>query len=111
MLRSIITDPNKQVFNFQSDEYNGPGSLQYNVDAYDYVRCVDDPNPTPQLPTYCKPRSFDFKPIDPNNCDAQNAEEENSDSRIWMGVHWRFDTDNGITLGEQVGHDIVGAFK
>jgi hypothetical protein len=111
VLRSIITDRNKETFSFQSDEFNGPQRLQYNVDAYDYVRCVDDPNPTPQLPTYCKARQFDFKVIDPANYDPNNAEQENSDSRIWMGVHWRFDTDNGIKLGEQVGDDVAAAFK
>jgi hypothetical protein len=81
------------------------------VDAYDYVRCVDDPNRTAQLPTYCKARDFDFKVIDPAMFDQKNAEQENSDSRIWMGVHWRFDTDNGIKLGEQVGDDVVATFK
>ena len=110
-LRSIITDPNKETFAFWSDEFNGPGRLQYNVDAYDYVRCVDDPHPTPELPNYCKLRQFNFKTIDPANFDPQNAEEENSNSRIWMGVHWRFDGDNGITLGELVGDDVVAMFK
>jgi hypothetical protein len=111
VLRSIITDSSKETFTFQSDEYNGPQRLQYNVDAFDYVRCVDDPNPTPQLPAYCTLRQFDFKTIDPANFDPQNAEQENSDSRVWMGVHWRFDTDNGIKLGEQLGDDIVAAFR
>lgn len=31
------------------------------------------------------------------------AENENADSRIYIGVHWRFDCDGGLALGRQVG--------
>jgi hypothetical protein len=30
------------------------------------------------------------------------AEKENGRSRIWLGIHWQFDADNGIAFGNQV---------
>jgi hypothetical protein len=30
------------------------------------------------------------------------AEEENGQSRIYLGIHWEFDKSEGITQGEQV---------
>lgn len=44
------------------------------------------------------------------NFDPKNAEGENSNSRIWMGVHWRFDGDNGVRLGRQIGDDAIANF-
>jgi hypothetical protein len=31
-----------------------------------------------------------------------DAEWENAESRIWMGIHWQFDGDDGIKVGNQV---------
>jgi hypothetical protein len=36
------------------------------------------------------------------------AAMENALSRIWLGVHWRFDTEDGLATGDQVG-DLVAA--
>jgi len=30
------------------------------------------------------------------------AEEENGQSRIYLGIHWKFDKDQGIAQGEQI---------
>ena len=35
------------------------------------------------------------------------AEEENGQSRIYLGVHWRFDKTEGIATGRLVGNYIV----
>ena len=31
------------------------------------------------------------------------AELENHDSRIYLGIHWRFDQDEGLLMGRSVG--------
>lgn len=117
VLRAFLTKPVDQQFAFQSDEYNGGGALQPNVDAFNYVRCLDDPSPPHEQKTYCMLRTFNFynedvSYFDPDNAhfDPANAEGENSNSRIWMGVHWRFDGDNGIRVGRQVGDDVIANF-
>ncbi|MFL6710250.1 MAG: hypothetical protein ACJ8HI_18775 [Massilia sp.] len=66
-------------FSFVSDEYNG-----ITRDNHGYVR--------PRLP-----RSF---------ATLSQAEEENGQSRIYLGVHWRFDKEQGAATGRSVG-DIV----
>jgi hypothetical protein len=71
------------AFNFLSDEYNG---LTYGSDG----------NLRPPRPLY-------FRSLDA-------AKWENAESRIWLGVHWQFDGDDGILLGEAVAktvHDQV----
>ena len=30
------------------------------------------------------------------------AEKENGRSRIWLGIHWQFDADNGIKQGNAI---------
>jgi hypothetical protein len=32
-----------------------------------------------------------------------DAEYDNAESRIWIGVHWQFDADSGIKEGNRVG--------
>ena len=34
------------------------------------------------------------------------AEWENAESRIWLGIHWQRDADDGIALGNEVGDAI-----
>lgn len=63
-------------FTFVSDEFNG-----VTLDNQGQVR--------PLLP-----RSFD---------NLSEAEDENGQSRIYLGIHWHFDKDGGITQGRQVG--------
>ena len=64
------------AFTFVSDEFNG--------------ETLDNQgNPRPYLP-----RSFDS---------LSQAEEENGQSRIYLGIHWSFDKTGGITQGREVG--------
>ncbi len=63
------------AFTFVSDEFNG-------------VTRDNDGNVRPLLP-----RSF---------TSLSQAEDENAQSRIYLGIHWRFDKTEGIAQGEQV---------
>jgi hypothetical protein len=76
--------PDRQ-FTFLSDEFNSN-----NKDAYNYIRCSANDKLTPKQ--FCSPRTFTL------DC----AERENADSRVFMGVHWIFDADDGIYIGNQV---------
>jgi len=62
-------------FTFVSDEFNG-------------VTEDNDGNPRPLMP-----RTFDK---------LSEAEEENGQSRIYLGIHWRFDKTEGIAQGRRV---------
>jgi membrane-associated phospholipid phosphatase len=74
------------TFQFLSDEFNGG-----NKDAFNYIRCKHPEDKlTPNK--FCVNRDFTL------NC----AERENADSRVFMGVHWVFDADDGIHMGNQV---------
>jgi hypothetical protein len=88
VLRMLV--PHDHGFSFQSDEFNGHQSLGPNIDAYNFVRCKDGDN----SPIYCKPIPFK---------NFTDAEDDNAESRIWMGVHWQFDADAGNALGEKIG--------
>ncbi len=63
------------IFTFTSDEYNGT-----TVDIDGNVRPLE-------------PRTF---------TSFSEAEEENGESRIFLGIHWVFDKDEGILQGRQV---------
>ena len=73
MLRRLYGDA--LPFTFVSDEYNG-------------ITRDNDGQVRPRLP-----RSF---------ATLSQAEEENGQSRIYLGVHWQFDKTAGTTLGHQV---------
>ena len=64
------------AFTFVSDEFNG-------------ITRGSDGNVRPLLP-----RSFSS---------LSEAEEENGQSRIYLGIHWKFDKTESITLGRRVG--------
>lgn len=90
-----FADPHLE-FTYRSDEFNGR-----NKDAFNYIRCerdggtlVDEITPA----KFCEPRTFTL------DC----AERENADSRLWMGVHWIHDADDGITMGNQVAREVYG---
>lgn len=72
-------------FTFVSDEFNGT-----TVDSEGNVRPL-------------KPRSF---------ASLSQAEEENGQSRIYLGIHWSFDKTAGIHQGNQVAdHVMQNAFQ
>jgi PAP2 superfamily len=97
VLRMLV--PYDHGFSFQSDEFNGRNSLGPNIDAYNFERCKDGDN----SPIYCKPITF---------ASFTDAENDNAESRVWMGVHWQFDADAGIALGEKIGSWIyANAFR
>ncbi len=73
-LRNVYGTDNHQ-FTFVSDEFNG--------ETHD-----NQGNPRPLIP-----RTFNT---------FSQAEEENGQSRIYLGIHWSFDKTGGITQGEQV---------
>lgn len=64
------------AFTFVSDEFNG-------------ITVGSDGQVRPYLP-----RSFSS---------LSQAEDENGESRIYLGIHWRFDKDESIILGRRVG--------
>ena len=68
--------PDATPFTFVSDEWNG-----MNTDSSGKL-----------LPLH--PLSFSS---------FSNAEYENAESRIYLGVHWQFDADQGIAMGHKVG--------
>ncbi|MDP0491802.1 MAG: vanadium-dependent haloperoxidase [Verrucomicrobiota bacterium JB023] len=67
------------AFTFVSDEYNGV--------------TLDNTGEVREL----KPRSFDS---------LSQAEIENGDSRIYLGIHWSYDSYEGIELGRNVANHV-----
>lgn len=44
------------------------------------------------------------RPLSPRTfANLRDAARENSDSRVYLGVHWRFDQDAGMTMGNRIG--------
>ena len=77
MLRRLYGD--RHAFTFVSDEFNG-----VTRDNHGKVR--------PRLPrTYAS---------------LSQAEEENGQSRIYLGIHWQFDKTEGMAMGRRVADDI-----
>jgi PAP2 superfamily len=76
------------AFDFVSDEFNG---LNYGP----------GPGPPAQKPRERVVAHFgSFK----------EAERLNADSRIYLGVHWQFDADDGVRLGNAVANDTFKKF-
>ena len=73
--------PDNTPFTFVSDEFNGQ-----NYDIYG------------QLMPY-RPHTFQS---------FSQAEYANSESRIWIGVHWQFDADEGDAAGRKVADWVAG---
>ena len=76
------------AFDFVSDEYNG---LNY--------------GPGPGPPTQ-KPRDR----VVAHFRSFKEAEKLNADSRIYLGVHWQFDADDGVKLGNAVANNTIKKF-
>lgn len=81
MLRSYM--PDATPFTFVSDEFNG-----HNKDVYGAVR--------PRTPAH-------FKSL-------ADAEYSNAQSRIYIGVHWQADADEGIAQGHRVAQQVLSTF-
>jgi hypothetical protein len=79
LLRKVFKTDNLK-FTIISDELNG-----ITVDNLGFIRPV-------------KPRTYDS---------FTEAEEENGQSRIYLGIHWSFDKTAGITQGNQVADYVV----
>lgn len=97
VLRQYVANADTFEFKYLSDEFNGK-----NKDVYNYVRCLNkaenpDGSKDKKYAKFCEERSFSF------NC----AERENADSRIFMGVHWIFDADEGIEIGNKVAAHVI----
>ena len=75
--------PDATPFTFVSDEFNGK-----NKDVYGYLR--------PRQPAHFSSLS--------------DAEQSNGLSRIWIGVHWRYDSDEGIAQGNRVARHVLATF-
>jgi membrane-associated phospholipid phosphatase len=76
------------AFDFVSDEYNGKN----------YGPGPGPPSQQPRAKVVTHFTSF------------KQAERLNADSRIYLGVHWIFDADDGIRLGNAVARDAVQKF-
>ena len=87
VLRQFATGT-QRTFQFQSDEFNGR-----NRDVYNFIRCSEDDKD----PAFCK-----IHPDVGRTFTLDCAERENADSRVWMGVHWMFDADDGVLMGNRV---------
>ncbi len=72
--------PDHTAFRFVSDEFNG-----HNFNIYGRL-----------LPRH--PLTF---------ASFSEAEHANAESRIYLGIHWQFDADRGITEGNQVGNWVI----
>ena len=79
VLRRVLGRDNVE-FTFVSDEFNG----------------VTKDN-TGQVRPF-RPRKF---------VSLSQAEKENADSRIYLGIHWRFDASEGIRMGNNIGNIVV----
>ena len=76
------------AFDFVSDEYNGKN----------YGPGPGPPTQKPRDRVVAHFRSF------------KEAEKLNADSRIYLGVHWQFDADDGVRLGNAVARDTFKKF-
>jgi len=81
ILRSYM--PDATPFTFVSDEFNG-----MNRDVYGYIRPYT-------------PATF---------ASLSDAETSNAESRIWIGVHWQADADQGILQGRRVAQHVLSTF-
>jgi membrane-associated phospholipid phosphatase len=96
VLRAFLRDKD-QEFRFQSDEFNG-----VNKDVYNFIRCKDGDNQDSDFCHYWGSQYVKDANEWGRKFNLDCAERENADSRIWMGVHWMFDADDGIEIGNKV---------
>lgn len=82
---NLPKDSPKTKFTFVSDEFNG-------------VNRGEDGKVRPRRPVTYKTFA--------------DAEWENAESRMWMGIHWQFDGDDGIAAGNALANTVYeGALK
>ena len=71
----------------------------YNTDALPFKFISDEYNGMNHAPGSAIPRPL--KPMDFKT--FTDAEWGNAISRLYLGIHWRFDSTDGIALGNKVG--------
>ncbi len=72
--------------------------LYYGTDAIPFTFISDE------LDGVTKDNSGKIRPLFPRSFSTlSQAEEENGQSRIYLGIHWSFDKTEGIAMGEKVG--------
>ena len=75
---------------------NGEISFQFVSDEYNGINKGANGVPRPRVV-----RTFDS---------LTDAETENARSRVWIGVHWQFDADYGVALGNRIGDQVFNYF-
>jgi hypothetical protein len=78
-------------FKYRSAEFNG-----HNKDAKNFIRCENGSGNGSIPDLFCKARTLTL------DC----AERENADSRLFMGVHWLADADDGVEIGNMVAYGV-----
>jgi hypothetical protein len=89
-------------FEMFSDEFNGKAVDDYYCNRFQ--DCVQDPtNPI-------DPEKANKRPKHTRKLTIDAAIEENKESRIFLGVHWRADVEYGSLLGKKLAEDIFASF-
>jgi hypothetical protein len=89
-------------FVMTSDEFNGKAVDDFYCDRF--KDCVVDPtNPI-------EPAKANKRPNAPRTLTIDAAIEENKLSRIYLGVHWRADVEDGAVLGKKIATDTFAKF-
>ena len=95
-----ITDGKK--ITMHSDEFNG--KAVDDVYCSKFWDCVADPsNPI-------DPAIANKRPNMPRSLTIDEAIQENFESRLYLGVHWRMDQDAGEMLGRAVADNVQTGF-
>jgi hypothetical protein len=89
-------------FEMFSDEFNGKAVDDFYCNRFN--DCVRDPtNPI-------DPEKANKRPYQTRKLTIDEAIEDNKDSRVFLGVHWRRDVEAGALLGKKVAEDTFATF-
>lgn len=99
MLRCAADDIKYEL---HSDEFNG--KAVDDIYCAKFNDCVVDPeNPI-------DPEEANKRPLLTRSLTIDEAIEENRVARVYLGVHWEFDQDAGVAIGEEIAQNIVASF-